>query len=359
MKRFFKRMSSKKQESNLPSCPVKPSWPSVSSNSLPATGNGRCSDQTFQEFQQSNPPAAQLTFQQEHDSTAAGIAAHPNAELDKQATQPPSQHTHSMPHADSPMLQRHRSREALVSDSAFAKLAGRSTSSNLARQNSKTSSRQQPASIYKSYNDFDIMSSGTFDFSQHHLLSSAPDADWLNQECVSDRLPDRPKTARERSGSRVTYQWEPEPTRTPSPKDQPASQPNSSRRHVPHSPAQFSSSSESARSRTLPYNGPSPIAARHSTDQSPVSQPLMIPFAKYASRSMSGPSLSADLDTAMRVNGQAPVQAHQNGFHDEQTAGKQHELLAFSRLFCHAACTLGLFRIAENLTSGVSCAYQG
>lgn len=344
MKRFFKRLSAKKQEGKLHSSPVRPSWPSVSSNSLPATDNGKCSNPTFQEFQQINTPAAQLSVQ--HDSTEDGsfdTAPLPNAELDKQATQPPSRHPYSMTHADSPMLHQSRSREALISDSAFAtatKLASCSIPSDLARQSSKSSSRQQPASIYKSYNDFDIMSSGNFDFSQHHLLSSAPDADWLKEDCVSGRLPDRPKTAREKPPSRVSYQWESQPTRTPSTTDQPASQPNTSRRSIPHNPAQFSSPDVSARSTTLPSNGPSPMAARQNAGQSPVNQPMVTPFAKYASRPTSGLSLSGDLDTAMRANGQASVQPHQNGFLDGQTSGKQHELLAYSALFCHVVCVL-------------------
>ena len=355
MKRFFKRLSTRKQESNLHSSPVKSSWPSVSSDNLPATGNGRRSNATPQEFQQSNIPAARLTEQQEHDSTEAarfGTAPLPTAELDKQATQPPSRQPYSM-HDGTPILHAPRSREALVSDSAFApatKLASRSIPSDLASQNSKSSSRQQPASIYKSYNDFDILSSGTFDFSQHHLLSSAPDADWLNAEPASHRLSNRPNTAGQKPESRVSYPWEPEPTRTPSPQDQPASQPDSSRRHIPQNPAQFSSHHESARSRNMPYNEPSPMAARHNAGLSPVNQPMMTPFAKYASRSLSGASLSVDLDTAMRAKGQAPVQALQNGFHDQQTSGKQHELLAFSRIFCHAACTSGLQHVPENLT---------
>ena len=345
MKRFFNRLSTKKQESDLHSSPVKSSWPSVSSNSLPATGNSRCSNPTFQEFQQSNIPAAPLTFQQKHDSTEAGsfsTAPLPNSELDKPARQPLSKHPQSKTHADRPMLHQSRSREASVSDPAFAtatQLASQSTPSDHPHQNSQNCSQQQPASIYKSYNDFDIMSSGTFDFSQHHLLSSAPDADWLNEQCVSHRLPDRPKTATEKPQGRFS-QWEPEPTRTPSPRDQPASQPNSSRRHVPHNAVQFSSPHESARSRTLPHGGPSPMAARQNAGQSPVNQPMATPFAKYASRPMSGPLLSADLDTAMRANGQAPVQPHRDGFHDGEMSGKHHELLAFSILFCHAACRL-------------------
>lgn len=346
MKRFFQRLSTKKQESNSHSSPVKSSWPSVSSNSLPATGHGRCSNPPFQESQQSSMPAP-LAVHQNHDSTEAGnfsTAPLPNSELGKQATRP-MQHPHIRTHADTPMLHQSRSREASVSDSAFAtatQLASQSTSSDHARQHSQNCSQHQPASIYKSYDDFDIMSSGTFDFGQHHLLSSAPDADWLNQECVSHRLPDRPKTATEKPQGPVSYQWEPEPTRTPSPRHQPASQPNSSRRHIPHNPAKFGSPHESARYGTLPHSGPSPTAARQNAGRSPVNQPMATPFAKYASRPMSGPLLSADLDSAMRADGQALMQPRQDGSLDGQTAGEQHELLAFSRLFCHAACRLTL-----------------
>lgn len=53
----------------------------------------------------------------------------------------------------------------------------------------------------------------------------------------------------------------------------------------------------------------------------------MTPFAKYASIATSGPLLSADLDTAMPVTGQLPVQPCRDESHSVQTSGKQHKLL--------------------------------
>ena len=91
------------------------------------------------------------------------------------------------------------------------------------------------------------------------------------------------------------------------------------------------------------------MAARQHAGQSPADQPMVTPFAKYASKPLSGPSLSGDLDTAMHANGQAPVQAQLNGFLDGQTSGKPHELLAFIALLCHALCTLISQLVAANL----------
>lgn len=379
MKRFFRRLSSKK-DSNLHSSPVKPSWPSVSSNSLPATGDSSCS-RPFQKLHDNTIPAAQLTVGQEHDSSQAGsfsTAPLHTLELDKQATQPPSGHLPSKAQVTTPM-QLSQSREAVVSTSASGTSKTEPTCSmpsDFAPHNSTHSSQQQPASIYRSYNDFDIMSSGTFDFSQHYLLSTAPDADWFDRERLTDRLPDRPQTARElsrrctttngileegtgpeihksRSRSIHGYQWEPLPTGTPSSQLQPASQPNMINQHIPSNPAQFSSPDESARSRTVSYsgsspmtagqgvsqvaanqrmvtpfaNGTSPMAAGQGVSQAPANQHMVTPFAKYASQAMSGPLLSADLDTAMRANGQVPAQPHHERSYDGQTSGKQQACL--------------------------------
>lgn len=354
MKRFFRRLSSKK-ESSLHSSPVKPSWPSVSSHSLPATGDSSCS-RPFHDLHANNIPA-QLTVEQEHDSSQAGsfsTAPLHTLELKKQATQPPSGHLQSKAYVTTPTPQLSHSREAVVSTSApgtSKEEPARSLPSNLASHNSTNSCQQQPASIYRSYNDFDVMSSGAFDFSQHHLLSTAPDADWFDRERLTDRLPDRPQTARElsrhstatngileegtgpemhrsRSRSGHGYQWEPQPSKTPSPQIQPASHPSTVNQHIPHQPAQFSSPDGSARSWTVvPYDGPSPMAARQGVSQAPANQRMVTPFAKYASRSMSGPLLSADLDTAMRANGQVP---HHEGLCNGQTSGKQQ-----AGLLCH------------------------
>ena len=365
MKRFFRRLSSKK-ESNLHSSPVKPSWPSVSSDSLPATGDSSCS-RPFQKSHDNTIPAAQLTVGQEHDSSQAGsfsTAPLHTFELEKQATQPPSDHLCSKAQVPTPMLPLPHSREAVAST---ASAAGTSNSertpsmpSDYASHKSTNSSQQQPASIYRSYNDFDIMSSGTFDFSQHHLLSTAPDADWFDRERVTDRLTDRPHTAREwsqhctatngtleegtgpemhksKSRSIHGYQWESQSTRTPSSQLQPASHPDTVTQHVPHNPAQLSSPDGSARSRTAPYSGPSPMAARQGVSQAPANQRMVTPFAKYASQAMGGPSLSADLDTAMRANGQMP---HHERAYSGQTSGKQQ---ASSAIHPEIACNIILY----------------
>ena len=183
------------------------------------------------------------------------------------------------------------------------------------------SPQHQLANIYRSYNDIDTLSSGSFDFGQNQLLATAPEADWLYH--VSDRFPDRPHTVAEQPQNLFGNQWEPQSTSTPSFQGQPdkLQQQNS------HNPAQFGSHDESARFRTLPYSRSSPMAARQGVSQCLASQRMVNPFAKYASIAPSGPLLSADLDTARPANGQLPVQPHQDSSNHEKASGKQHELL--------------------------------
>lgn len=322
MKRFFRRLSSKKKESNLHRAPVKASWPSTPVNSLPATSNS--TNPTPLELQHNTIPAA---GQQEHDSTKTDSfnTWHTSAtsELEKQAPPLPSRHAQSMAH----VLQLSCSSEGLVSESPSGsklntKLGSCLPPSDFAPKNSTSSPQHQLASIYRSYNDIDILSSGSFDFGQDQLLASAPDAGWLGH--VSDRCPDRPDTVTELPQNIFSSQWEHHSTRTPSTQGHPISPPNTFNRHNSHNPAQFSSPDELARFRTVPYRGPSPMSARQGGSQCPATQRMGTPFAKYASIATSSPLLSADSDAAMPVSGHVPVQPHQYNGH---TSGKRHELL--------------------------------
>ncbi|KAL3131929.1 hypothetical protein ABBQ38_007630 [Trebouxia sp. C0009 RCD-2024] len=336
MKKFFRRLSTKRgtiQDRNRYRSPNKQSWASVSSNSLPAS----CTNPTFQEFQQqSNPQATPqhdtLTVQQDHDETEAGSSAsfHTPA-LDRQATPSPPEQPQTV-QADTPALQL-STEEALPSVSAVSSSTKLPSPVNLAQisaQHSRSSSQpHEPASIYKSYNDLhDIMSSGTFDFSQHHLLSSAPEGDWLSvtEDQPSDRLPDRPKTAAETRQPPSSHPWETQPSDRPSPLPQPPSKPNKVKRSIPRNPA-FTSPDACAKPRSLPpYSGPSPMAAM-GRDHPPPNHPMVTPFAKYCNSAMSGALISTDLDTAMRANGQAPLPSLQKLCSDRQKSGKQHTLL--------------------------------
>ena len=335
MKSFFKRLSTKKdkqQEINPHSSPNKSSWPSVSLNSFPVTVHGSCSKPASQEFQQNNTPTPQqqvnLTVQQHHKQTEAGSVSNPPLHISAPEAQASPSHPNqaqSMVQGDTPALQLPNGREAITSSSAPAtttKLPSHSTPLDFAVQNSASLPKQEPASIYKSHNELDIMGSETFDFSQNHLLSSTPDADWLNEDRVSHTLPDRPSTARETPHNRISHDWVTQPMRASSTHVQPAPKPSKAKRPIPHSPA-YSYPDESARPRTLPYNGSVPRGAKQGADQPPVNQPMVTPFAKYSTKAMSGPLTSADLDTAMRVNGQMPVRSQQEPSYYGQ-AGKQH-----------------------------------
>ncbi|KAL3163384.1 hypothetical protein ABBQ32_009769 [Trebouxia sp. C0010 RCD-2024] len=336
MKKFFRRLSTKRgviQDHNRYRSPNKQNWASVSSNSLPAS----CTNPTFQKFPQSNPQAAPqhdtLTVQQDPDQTEAGSSAsfHTLAP-DRQATPPPPKQPQIM-QADTPALQLPTG-EAMPSGSAVSSATNIPSPVNLAHisaQHSRSSSQpHEPASIYKSYSDLhDIMSSGTFDFSQHHLLSSAPDGDWLSmtEDQPSDRLPDRPKTATEARQPPSNHPWETQPSDRPPPPPQPPSKRNKVKRSIPRNPA-FSSPDACAKPRSLPpYSGPSPMAAMQAHDHSST-RPMVTPFAKYSNSAMSGPLMSTDLDSAMRANGQnPPVPPLQKLSSDRQRSGKQYTLL--------------------------------
>ena len=329
MKRFFRRMSRKKKESNLHRAPVKASWPSTPSNSLPATD--KSTNPTSLELQHNTIPAAGL---QEHDSTKADSfnTWHTSAtsELDKQATPLPFRHAQSIAHVDVPVLQLSCSSEGIVSGSPSGsklntKLGSCLPPSDVAPRNSTRSPQHQLANIYRSYNDIDILSSNSFDFSQDQLLASAPDADWPGH--VLDRIPDRRNTVKDLPQNLFSSQWGHHSTRTPSTQGQPISQLCTTPRHSSRNPAQFSSPDELVRFRTVPYKGPSPVSARQGGSHCPATQPVVTPFAKYASIATSGPLLSADLDTAMPVNGQVPVQPHQDGSYNGHASGEHYELL--------------------------------
>lgn len=324
MKRFFRRLSSKKRESNLHRSPDKACWPSTRSNSFLITDNR--TNPKILDLQHNTKTA---TGQQEHGSTKTDSSNtwHTHAEPDQQATLPPFKSPQSMAHGDAAVPQLSCSREGMDLGSPSGtklttKLGGCSSPSDFARTSPK-SPQHQLASIYRSYNDIDILSSGAFDFGQNQLLASAPDADWLYH--VSDRLPDRLDTVTEQPQNLFSSRWEPQLTGTSSTQGQPMQQLNTIQPHSSHNAVQFSSPDESARFWTVPYNGPSPMAAGQGVTQSPASQRMVTPFAKYASLATSGPLLSADLDTAMPVSAQVPVQPHQNGSCSGQTSGKQHK----------------------------------
>lgn len=358
MKKLFRRLSTKRdvqQERNWHRSRNKLSWASVSSNSLPAS----CNNPTFQEVQRNNIQAAQqpgtLMGQPDHVQTETGIssASLQTPAPDSQATPPPPP---EQPQSTAPVDTRApqlSGREPIASGSELRPAAKLPSTLQTASQDSRSTSQQDLASIYKSYNDIDIMSSGTFDFSQHHLLSSAPDGDWLSlcEDQPSDRLPDRPKTAAERPHNHFGHPWETPSSDRPLPQHQPASKPNKVKWSIPRNPA-FSSPDACARPRPPPYSGASPMAAMQGCGP-PHHQPLVTPFAKYSNSAMSGPLMSTDLDSAMRQNGQIPMQSLQALSPDEQKSGKRQALCHYSGYlrFCwQQTCTI-LFWVYSSLLS--------
>ena len=336
MKKLFRRLSTKRdpQERNPHRPPYKLNWASVSSNSLPAS----CTNPTFQEVQQNIALAPKqhdtLTVQQHAAPTGGGSFS--SASWDTSAPDRPAKplspaQPQSAVQADTSALQPSSSK-AMPSGSAVtssSKLPSPVNLEHTAAQSSRNSSQQhEAASIYKSYSDLhDIMSSGTFDFSQHHLLSSAPGGDWLSvtEDQASDRLPDKPKSA-ETHQSRFSHPWETQPSERSLAPSQPASKPKQDKPSIPRSPT-FSSPDACARPRSLPlYSGPSPMTAMQGQDRSP-NHPIATPFATYSNKAMCRALDSTDLDSAMRANGQTPLPPLQHISFARQRSGKQHTLL--------------------------------
>ena len=333
MKSFFKRLSTKRHrqtESNIHRSPNKPSWPSISSNSLPASVDRSLSDPAFSEVQQNSSQAGQQrlngTVQQDHDQAEATTFSNDSfnaSELDRQAATSPPAKLQGTQNASAIAKQPSTGVSPRNKTSAFRSSTNHpSTLSPLdVPQNSTSSSKHEPVSIYKSYNDFDIMASGTFDFNQNHLLSSAPDADWLSvDEDRVGRLSDRAKTAREAQTERFSQHWETKPSGQ-------SSQTLKSKRSIPRSPA----SEEATRARPRPFDGPCPMSKPdivQGSSQSPVmTHPMVTPFAKYSNTAMSGPLLSEDMDTAMRPAGHLPGRTQTEVSHNGMRTGKSHEPL--------------------------------
>lgn len=372
MKSFFRRLSSKKEkqkESNFHRSPSHPNWPSVSRKSLQPPVSSI--NPTFSDFHQhSTQPDQQHRIdiiQQDHDqSEAVSFSNDSIAGIIPDSTPPPS------PEAQLPTTPRQRPVD-LSSGNTTSKASkppspyrsANKLPSNLApvtalQQVSSSIPQPQPQprpqpqhvapSIYKSYNDFDIMSSGRFDFDDNPLLSSAPSADWLtvdDRPNPVDRLPHRPRTADDASHTRTPFRqhWDAKSVFVPSTQQQqPVKHAAHSSKTRPNIPCSTASASPegSSRSSIAPYSGPLPMhlmkgtavspmeatignfPARSDTVQgnSPPMQQMVTPFAKYATQSMSQPLFSEDLDTAMRPHGHMPPYKSKELLQDRRLSGE-------------------------------------
>lgn len=371
MKSFFKRLSTKRdrqKESNIHKSPKKPSWPSISSNSLPASVDRSLSNPTFSEVQHDSSQAGQQrlnsTVQQDHDQVEATSFSNDcfdTSELDRQAATSPPAPVKLQGTENAPAIAEQPFTDVSPRNKNSAFRSSRNLPSSLSPldvpQTSTNSSKHEPVSIYKSYNDFDIMASGTFDFNQNHLLSSAPDADWLSVDGdrVQNTFTDRPKTAREAQNERFSQHWEVKPSGH-------SSQTLKSKRSIPRSPAP----EEAARARTRPFNGPSPVNSgmldtAQASSQSPVvNQPMVTPFAKYSTTALSGPLLSEDMDTAMRPARQFSGCSQHDVPDDGMRTGRSHNLLQSRDTFCLKSKDALLFYYSQQLAAWVarSCANQ-
>ncbi len=354
MQSFFRRLSSKKdkqRESNYHQSPSSPGWPSVSRKSLPAPAGSM--NPTFSEFQQhhSQPDQQHLnnTIQQDHiqaETVSLSIDSVDDMIQEPQLLlpderQPPitpnrehnSEPTNSLPPVTS------KSGKLSSPYRSTTKFPSTSIPTSGSQEVSFSSPRPQHVapSIYKSYNDFDIMRSGGLELDDNPILASAPSADWFTvDDGQSSRLPERPRTAGEASRTRFRHPWEGKPPSTPSTPKQHFRQaaqrsnakPVSTNTMLEPSPEGLLQSSTHLHTSRPPFpleaiKGPSPPLPLEAVNgPSPPLQQMATPFAQYATKAMSSALPSGDLDTAMRPSGQMPSGSSKDFMQENQVSGK-------------------------------------
>ncbi len=354
MKSFFRRLSSKKdkqRESNYHQSASSPGWPSVSRKSLPAPAGSM--NPTFSDFQQhhSQPDQQHLdsTVQQDHIQAETvslsidsvdGMIHEPEPLLPDEQQLPitPNREHNSEPTTSLPPFS---SKSGKLSSPYRSTSKFPSTSIPTGGSQEVSFSSPQPQrvapSIYKSYNDFDIMRSGGLELDDNPILASAPSADWFTvDDGQSSRLPERPRTAGEASRTRFRHPWEGKPPSTPSTTKQHFRQAAQRRNAKPvGTNTMLEPSPEgSVQSNTSPYTGPPPLPLEAMKGPSPpfpleaVKEPppplqqMATPFAQYATKAMSSALLSGDLDTAMRPSGQMPSGSSKDFMQENQVSGK-------------------------------------
>jgi hypothetical protein len=354
MKSFFRRLSSKKvkqRESNYHQSASSPGWPSVSRKSLPAPAGSI--NPTFSDFQQHHPQPDQQhlnnTVQQDHiqaETVSLSIDSVDAAIHEPQPLLPDEQQLPITPN-------REHNSESTNSLPPFSSKAGKpsspyrsstkfpSTSIPTVGSQEVSFSSPQPQrvapSIYKSYNDFDIMRSGGLELDDNSILASAPSADWFTvDDDQSSRLPERPRTAGEARSTRLRHPWEGKPPSTPfTPKQHFRQATQRSNAKPGGANTMLEPSPEgSVHSNTGPYTGPPPLPLEAMKGPSPPfpleavkgpSPPLQqmaTPFAQCATKAVSSALLSGDLDTAMRPSGQMPSNSSKDFMHEKQLSGK-------------------------------------
>ena len=352
MKSFFRRLSSKKdkqRESNYHQSASSTGWPSVSRKSLPAPAGSM--NPTFSDFQQhhSQPEQQHLnsTVQQDHiqaetvsftTDSVDGIIHEPEPQLPDEQQLPITPNKEHNSEATT-SLPPYSSKSGKLSSPyrSTTKFPSASVPSGGSQEVSFSSPEPQrvAASIYKSYNDFDMRRSGGLELDDNPILASAPSTDWFTvDDGQSSRLPERPKTAGEASRTRFRHPWEGRPPSTPSTPKQHFRQ-AAQRSNV--KPADTNTTLEpspegSVQSNMSPFTGPPPLPAMKGPSPavpleavkglSPPSQQMATPFAQYATKAMSSALLSGDLDTAMRPNGQMPSGSSKDFMHENQVSGK-------------------------------------
>lgn len=336
MKSFFRRLSSKKdkqRESNYHQSAFSPGWPSVSRKSLPAPAGSI--NPTFSDFQQhhSQPGQQHLnsTVQQDHiqaETVSLSIDSVDGVIHEPKPLLPDAQQLPITP-------SREHNNEPTTSLPPFSSKSGKLSSPY--RSNSKFPSTSIPTggcqevsfsspqpqrvapSIYKSYNDFDIMRSGGAELDDNPILASAPSADWFTvDDGQSSRLPERPRTADEASRTRSRHLWEGKPPSTPSTPKQQFRQAAQRSNAKPVNTMLEPSPEGSVLSNMSPFLGPPPLPAMKGP--SPPLQQMATPFAQYATKAMSSALPSGDLDTAMRPSGQMPSGSSKD-FMQDQVSG--------------------------------------
>ena len=344
MKSFFRRLHSKKEkqkESNYHQSPNTPAWPSLSRKSLP--GSVGSVNPTFSDFHQHTDLAADKNLNSaDHQgisfNNAAANTVHSKAALETQTQLPttPGRDHNYQPAASLP-ASTPEARQPSSSHRSTAKFPSNITHTSSPSQGVRLTSPQPQhvsSSIYKTFNDFNIMSSGRFDFDDNPLLASAPSADWLTiEERPTNRLPERPRTADDGSSrSSFAHQWDSTQVLNQPRQQQQArraGQPSNAKLSIPRSPVPGSPPG-SAEAKGASYMGPSPVEPMPGIAPSaqgalpsvpglvPSMQPMSTPFAKYANKAMSQALFSGDLDTAMRPNEQM-ADASQGLGHDSQS----------------------------------------
>lgn len=352
MKSFFRRLSSKKdkqRESNYHQSASSTGWPSVSRKSLPAPAGSM--NPTFSDFQQhhSQPDQQHLNSTVQQDHIQAETVSFSTNSVDGIIHEPEPQPPDEQQLPITP--NREHNSEATTSLPPFSSTSGKLSSPY--RSNSKFPSTSMPTggsqevsfsspqpqrvapSIYKSYNDFDVMRSGGLELDDNPILASAPSADWFTvDDGQSSRLPERPRTAGEASRTRFKHPWDGKPPSRPStPKHhfRQAAQ-RSNVKPVSTNTTLEPSPEGSVLSNTSLFTGPPPFPATKGPSPpspleavkgpSPPSQQMATPFAQYATKAMSSALLSGDLDTAMRPSGQMPSGSSKDFMQEKQVSSK-------------------------------------